>query len=286
MTTENQLNVLQNVPDEMVQFFAKLGQCEANAVLIGNHIDLKKLTNLPVGRSTDEVMIKLGDHSIALIYRYGAIMFFNATVSETAELILNCQRYTTNFFSKPETERFTVMIQPDNQEGIKDDKIFIRQVTKPLLEVMGSALSKSVTLDYQENQMSRLFLKVEPIAKNLSEKGKLGHSAKVLLKHIGATLLMAHEMVGKIEVTEKPILLWEQPSLEPLYLLLKEDLELKERQETLEQKITLIAKTAETSLGVLEHRHSNRLEWYIIILIAIEIVLQLYEMFFKAILTG
>jgi len=43
----------------------------------------------------------------------------------------------------------------------------------------------------------------------------------------------------------------------------------------------LISKTAETSLGVLEHRHSSRLEWYIIILIMIEIGLQFYELFFK-----
>lgn len=283
---DDKLTTLQQIPEDMAEYFATLSGCEANAILIGTQIDIKKLTPDPISRGTYSIMVRLSKNGIALIYRYGAIMFFNASVSETAELIGFCQPYTHNFFTHPETERFSVVIMPNQNEGIIDDKIFIKKVTKPILEIIGSALSKSVTLDYQENCMNALFDKIEPIAKGLSEMGKLGQSAKQLLKHIGATLLMAQEMVGKIQVSEKPVLLWEQPLLEPLYLQLTDDLELKERQEILDQKINLIAKTAETSLGVLEHRHSNRLEWYIIILIAIEIVLQLYELFFKPMIHG
>ncbi len=284
-TEENHLTMMHSVPEELATYFASLGSCEANAVLIGTQIDLRALTNVPLGRS-DSVMTKLSHNGIALIYRYGAIMFFNATVSETAQLIALCQPFTTNLFTKPETERFSVQIVPSHNEGIKEGKVFIQKVTKQRLEIIGNALSKSVTLDYQENSISSLFIKVEPIAKRLSEKGKLGHTAKELLQHIGATLLVSQEMIGKIEVAEKPTLLWEQPHLEPLYQQMFDDLELKERQEIINQKINLIAKTAETSLGVLEHSHSNRLEWYIIILIAIEIVLQLYELFFKPMLHG
>lgn len=280
MPTENQLTIMPSVPEDLANYFASLESCEANAILIGTQIDLKRLTRAPLNR-TDSVMTKLSQHGIALIYRYGAIMFFNASISETAQLIALLQQYTHNHFSKPETERFTVQITPNQIDCIKEGKVFIQKVTKQRLEILGSALSKSVTLDYQENSVSALFDKVEPIAKSLSEKGKLGHSSKELLRHIGSTLLVTQEMVGRIEVSEKPTLLWEQPQLEPLYEQLVDDLELEERQEILNQKINLIAKTAETSLGVLEHRHSSRLEWYIIILIAIEILLQLYALFLK-----
>ena len=61
-----------------------------------------------------------------------------------------------------------------------------------------------------------------------------------------------------------------------------DDLEILERQRTLERKIELISHTAQISLEVLQQLHSYRLEWYIIALIAFEIVLQLYDMFFRA----
>jgi len=45
----------------------------------------------------------------------------------------------------------------------------------------------------------------------------------------------------------------------------------------LEQKLSLISRTVETSLNLLQRNSSHRVEWYIVILIVIEIVLALYE---------
>ena len=47
----------------------------------------------------------------------------------------------------------------------------------------------------------------------------------------------------------------------------------------LNRKLELISRTAETVLELLQHRHSLRVEWYIVILIVVEILLTLYELF-------
>jgi uncharacterized Rmd1/YagE family protein len=266
---------LHSIPDDLAQSMTKQGACEVNAVLIGNDINLKALMNRASPRK-DTVMIQLSDKSLAIIYPYGAIVFFNATTSATVELITRCQKYVTQLFSTPETEQFTVMIQPDQPEGIVQNKVSIKRITKEHLEIIGNALSKSVILEYHENRIGSLFDKIEPIAKSLKERGKLGYRANDLLRHIGSSILMVQEMVGKIEVTEKPSLLWEHSELEPLHAQLVEDLEIYERQGSLERKIGLISSTAQISLEVLQQHHSHRLELYILILIAIEIVLQLY----------
>jgi required for meiotic nuclear division protein 1 len=39
--------------------------------------------------------------------------------------------------------------------------------------------------------------------------------------------------------------------------------------------------TAETLLGMLQDRRTLRVEWYIVILIVVEIFLTLYELFFR-----
>lgn len=275
------LHILSSIPEELSTNLTQLGGCEVNAVLIGNEINLKLLTNRTSPRK-ESVLIQLAEQSVALIYPFGAIVFFNATTSATVELITRCQRYATQLISTPETEQFSVIIQPDQPEGIVKNKVSIKRVSKAHLEIIADALAKSVVIEYHENRIGSIFDKIEPIAKSLKERGKLGYRANDLLKHIGASLVMAQEMVGKIEVTEKPLILWEHGELEPLHAQLVEDLEIIERQSSLERKLELISHTAQTSLEVLQQHQSHRLEWYIIILIGIEIILHLYQMFFSS----
>lgn len=275
------LQILSALPPDLAEKLAIQGYCEVNAVLIGNEINLKALTMHSSARK-DSILTQLSDQSVAIVYPYGALVFFNATTAATVELIGHCQRFASKLFSTPETEQFMVIIQPDQPEGIVQKKVIINKVSKERFEIIGDALAKSLILEYHENRIGHLFDKVDPIAKSLKERGKLGYATSDILKHIGSSLLMSQEMVGKIQVTEKPQVLWEHDELEPLHAQLVEDLEILERQSSLERKIELISGTAQISLEVLQHSHGNRLEWYIIILIAIEISLQLYDLFFRS----
>jgi uncharacterized Rmd1/YagE family protein len=94
-------------------------------------------------------------------------------------------------------------------------------------------------------------------------------------------LLSGQLMVGSAEVGEKPELLWTRPDLEGLYLRLEDEFEIKERHALLERKRNLISSTAQTLLQLQQTRHSLRLELYIVILIIVEILLTLYEMFLR-----
>lgn len=274
------LEPISKISAEFATVIQEQGYCEVHAVLIGSEINLKALARKAVPKREPQI-VSLSEKSIAIIYPYGAIVFFNTDTPMTVELITRCQQYTTQLFSTPETEEFSVIIEPTQAEGIVENKVSIKRISKERLEIIGDALAKSLILEYHENRIGNLFDKIEPIAKSLKDRGKLGLHANDLLKHIGAGLLMAQEMVGKIEISEKPMLLWEHSELEPLHAQLVEDLEIIERQQSLERKIALISRTAETSFEVLQQHHGHRLEWYIIILISIEIFLQLYELFVK-----
>jgi uncharacterized Rmd1/YagE family protein len=94
-------------------------------------------------------------------------------------------------------------------------------------------------------------------------------------------LLSGHLMAGGAEVGEKPELLWDRPDLEGLFLRLEDEFEIKERHAVLERKLNLIAHTAQTLLQQQQSRHSLRLELYIVILIVVEILLTVYELFLR-----
>ena len=88
-------------------------------------------------------------------------------------------------------------------------------------------------------------------------------------------------MVGQVEVTDKPELLWEHPELERLYQWLEDEFEIRERHAVLQRKFELVSRTAQTALEVLRDRRNLRVEWYIVILIVVEILLTLYQLFVR-----
>ncbi len=97
-----------------------------------------------------------------------------------------------------------------------------------------------------------------------------------LLRQIGDVLLTQHRMVGRVEVEEKPDVLWDHPELERLYARLEDEYELVERSRAMERKLALISETAGTLIELVHNQRSLRLEWYIIGLIGLELLLSLY----------
>lgn len=91
-------------------------------------------------------------------------------------------------------------------------------------------------------------------------------------------LLSEQMMVGRVEISEKPDMLWDNPGLEGLYLRMEGEFEIRERYVALERKLNLISRTVQTVAELLHSKRSLRLEWSIVILIVIEIMLTLYTM--------
>ncbi|HQB45444.1 MAG TPA: RMD1 family protein, partial [Polyangiaceae bacterium] len=139
---------------------------------------------------------------------------------------------------------------------------------------------RSVTLAESEASVASVFDTIEPLAHALQRGAARSRQANELLRHIGGTLIIQHKMVGRVRVEESPELLWEFPHLERLYRRLFEEYELRERHSALERKLALISRTAETLLGLLHHRSSMRVEWYIVILIVAEILIMVGEILF------
>lgn len=147
--------------------------------------------------------------------------------------------------------------------------------------MIADILAKSVVLAEYEARIGKAFDEAGPQAAAMAHKGTSAHRGRQLIRDIGSGLRSLHRMVGRVEVGEKPEILWEKPELELLYVRLEDEYELKERQLALERKLDVISRTAETQLELLQAKRTLRVEWYITILIVIEIMLTLYEMFIR-----
>ena len=255
-------------------------QFKARALFLGERIDLRALENAE-RLAVSPLVVSAGAEGCVVILRYGVIVLFNVEPLEEVSFINHIKPLVTEKFENFEIEEANVVIDPNKEEAVSSFGVILSEASYERLQILAEILAKSVVLAHYEAGVAEVFDRVEPFANELQNFKGRWNKGKELLRHIGRTLLIHHKMVGRVEVGEKPDLLWNHPELERFYLRLEDEYELKERHVALERKLELILRIVETLNDLLHSNRSMRLEWYVIILILVEIILTLYEMFIK-----
>jgi uncharacterized Rmd1/YagE family protein len=257
---------------------SQTAEFEARALLVGERIDLRGF-ELPDRLAVDPLSLRVGG-GIAVVFRYGAVVFFDVPPQAAEAFLDRLSERVSQPLAERETETLNVSIDPEAREAMQDSTVCLRDRSIERFQLVADVLSKSVVLALYESRVAESFQRVEPVAVDLERKGVDGQRVAELLRHIGGALLSELRIVGRVEVADKPELTWDRPELERLYVRLADEFEIRERYRVLERKLDLISRTAHTVLELLQHRHTLRVEWYIVILIVLEILLTLYQLFF------
>lgn len=249
------------------------------ALYLGARIMVRALEKSPV-IALAPLTLRVGERGCAVVFRYGAVVFFNVAAADEAVFIDYLRPFLAEPRPRPEHEEIVVHVGGEGGDSIQGGDVYLAAVSLQHVQLIAEVLAKSIVLDHYESRMARSFDLVEPFARRLVRPQPRWSRPGELLIHIGEVLLNQQEMVGRIEVSEKPELLWDHPELERLYARLEAEYELRERYRALERKLELISRTAQTVLDILQARRNLRVEWYIVILIVVEILLSLYELFY------
>jgi uncharacterized Rmd1/YagE family protein len=226
--------------------------------------------------------VKAGSEGFAVLFRFGAVVLFNLTAEEEDAFFAGLAPRMKERLTVPETDEARVVVDPALDDHVDSNgDIHLKELSPVRLQVVADVLAKSVILENDENKVAGVFDRIEPLAASLRSRGGGGADLRELLRHIGDVLLTEHRLVGRVEVAEKPEVLWEHPEHERFYARLEEEYELSERDRAFNRKLEVISRTASTLLELVENKRSLRVEWYIVILIVFEIILTLYELFLR-----
>ena len=255
---------------------SRLGPMTARALFLGERLDLRSFDAGALARTP--LVVRVGE-GYGVLSRYGTVVMFGVSETEGAQFLATLRPWISSPFDSPESEDTELRARPGEREGVDDGLVTVTEFSLERLQVVADVLAKSAVLSYCETDVARVFDRIEPLAERLRKKGTSRQEAKALVNYIGGALLTQHRTVGRVAVLEKPELLWEHPELERLYYRLSHEYELGDRQAALDAKLSLIARTAETFLDLLQNKRSLRVEWYIVLLIVLEILLTSYERF-------
>ncbi|HZM36517.1 MAG TPA: RMD1 family protein [Burkholderiales bacterium] len=252
----------------------------ARALLLGARLDLR---NWPEAETLSRAPLatRLEGGGVAVIFRYGVAVLFDGDAAGERGLLERLAARTEASYAGTESEELDVRIEEGRPEGLQDGALSLQSASLERLLLVAEALSKSVVLGHYEARLAADFERIEPLALELSRAGRIGGGTRQHMRRIGALLVMESRMVGRAEIGDKPELLWDHPRLEGLNALLEDEFEIRERLAALDRKLELAARTERTLADLISTRHALRVEWYIVGLIAFEIALTLYAMWFS-----
>ncbi|MEX2091442.1 MAG: RMD1 family protein [Pirellulales bacterium] len=255
----------------------------ARALYVGERIDLRSFVKSSRVIAQLPATVAIDGGGIGVLYRYGAAVFFDVAAADQERFLATLRPLVEQPYQRPESEDVSIGVSADKREGIEaGTTVMLHDASVERLQIVAAALGKSVALAQYEADVASTFDHIEPIAVQLEQTGRGGRDMRLLLRHIGRALRNEHKMAARVEVIDRPELLWDHPELEQLYLRLEDEFELAERAEILDHKLELISRTVSTTLDLLQTQRGLRVEWYIVGLIVFEIALSLYDIFIRA----
>jgi uncharacterized Rmd1/YagE family protein len=248
------------------------------ALLLGDRIDTSGLDQTDV-ISAAPMTFRAGQNGLVSVFRFGVVVLFDLSVLEADEVLRRLSPRVIRPVTVREDESAVIEAALDRDEQIlPGGPILLKSVTPEHVMVIADALAKSVILARDEREVGAVIERIEPMARELAEKGRTPGDQKAILKLIGNALLVQHRVSGRVAVADKPDAVWDRPDLERLYSRLEEEYELPERAEALTRKLQVISDTAEVLSDMIDTRRSLRLEFAVVMLIVFEIVLSVFQL--------
>ncbi len=252
----------------------------AHARHLGGRVQVREVTERP-SVATSPFTFAAADGGYVVVLRFGALVSVGTTPEEEARFLDVVRPLVVDPQPTTAEETAELVLDPEEREGVlPDGQVQLRTLDVERAQVVAQVLAKSALLTYYEERVASVFDRVEGLAAQLRDT-TVPASGRELVREIGDVLLIRTRMVGRVEVSEKPEITWDDAELDRLYERLATEFELRDRDRALSRKLELISDVAGTYLELLDTRKSLRLEWYIVILIVVEIVLFVWELWLR-----
>ncbi len=251
------------------------------ALQLGESLDIKGLERHDAF-STNPLAFRASATGTAILFKSGAAVFVNMTPVEEEQVIRGLEHRISGPITPLEMETAQIIIAPEDEDLLDSSGAIRMRNTDPnRLLLVSEALAVSVALAYVERRIATAFDRIEPVGASLLKRRLPSGPQSALLEQIGEALLLQKRLADRVDLDDKPDVLWDNPELERFWAKLVDEYDLPARARVVERKLAVIRETADTIAELLSTRTSHRLEWLVIGLIAIEIFLALYDHIFK-----
>lgn len=253
-----------------------------SAFCVSEGIFLKKIREIYTGKlvahSSSELLYETKNRGYICFLNYGTVVFVNISEAEQSATLNFLQDFLVNPAETKVQEDYEIRFGYPLR--IMDKSIDIPQFSILALRVVILALAHTVTLDFYSQNADLLLAEVKKYAQEMETHGRLKIRKTRMKKFLGKILNSKNRIVENLYLFDRPELVWEAPLLQKIYDGLSRVFELRTRFREIEYTFRIIEDNVRMFNDLYMHRESSRLEWIIIILIAIEVLDKFFNKIF------
>jgi len=230
-----------------------------------------------LSQSGTKLVYEDGEASFFFIYRFGSVVFFNVEPQRQEKIIDRIRSIVGKSEIVITSEEYGLEVSEGVKNTAKFERAVVDRLTLDRVELLALVIAQSTALEHFELRVDDLLAKSHKIASLLQKAGRMTRRPRAIHKFIGHCMSTNQQLVSSMYLLDKPDETWEDQVLDNLYRDANEMFELKDRYKTVNHKLRMIEDHLEIISNLLAHRKASMLEWTIIVLIAVEVVLFVYD---------
>lgn len=254
---------------------------KCKAYLLADSIDIKALPDEMRRKETCYFQLENNKY---VIFPFGVIICWGD--GHLAPALVITKPYLKDSYSE-EQIRFDEFEVEENSSShnkiITKDKILLPDLHELTLVAISHPIAQSLRLIRFEDEILESNRHFMHIPEQLAKYGKIKESKAQISRMQGHLYSVKSRIRLEHSILDKPEFFWEYPELDDIYVRMSNYLEIHQRLAIIDKKFETIDEILSILSSELNHRHSSKLEWIIIILIMIEIVIFFIQDIFKLI---
>ncbi|XP_068608372.1 required for meiotic nuclear division protein 1 homolog [Brachionichthys hirsutus] len=252
-----------------------------------SEVDLPRDASNVLLLNTD-MAAKPDDGAQIFFFREGSVVFWNVEEKTVKRVLRILERHEIQAYEVAlvhwENEEINYTIREGNTKLERGNFILNDQMDphEAVLEkfAFSNALCLSVKLAIWEVSLDVFVDSIQTIPETLKSGRRVKLSAAEVMKKIGELFTLRHFINLRSDLLITPDFYWDRENLEKLYDKTCQFLNINRRVKVVNEKLKHCAQLTDLMRSHLSEKHSQRLEWMIVILITIEVLFELAKMIF------
>ncbi|XP_057777217.1 protein RETARDED ROOT GROWTH, mitochondrial [Salvia miltiorrhiza] len=277
------------------------GKISVRAFFLCTSVDLKSMQAEnskhiipPTSRSSNSIALRFcgppwqtqgatGDgmrcYHYMIVYQYGSAILFNVEDHEVDFYLQAVRRHASGLLTEMRKDDYAIKEKPllveDMQGG--PDHIVLKNLDMDSIRIIGSVLGQSIALDYFVSQVDGMVEEFAQINRAMQKTGTFTMDRKRLFQLVGKANSNLADVILKVGIFERSEIAWRDAKYAQILDYLREEYEVAQRFGNLDLKLKFVEHNIHFLQEVLQNRKSDLLEWCIIVLLALENIISIYE---------
>jgi len=266
------------------------------AYAVSNEIDLNIIADqchIPKKYTWEEPLILYGNvlQSIlkrelsaeqkVMVFSFGSIVFINCSNSDESVFMEYLKSIKSDIDIKAYdkySDDYQLEIRENSEIELTDKYVLVPKFEDFYPELISTVIAKSVALEKTEEKLGQIVDKLEAMIDKL-EKGKLNIGNKEIANTAAKIVRHEYNTLAYIMILDKPDITWSSIQAEEFYTRMAEFFELNDRYIILKEKTNILNSIIDGFSSITHSIRGLFVEWVIVLLIVVEIVLMVVDLF-------